>query len=163
MMSVRMIHRHRKQWRTTRCGMTLVEVLAATVLLGVGVSGLMLSATLSLRNQQRCQKRTAATFIAYGKLSEIEAVGPHMWSLSQPSSGTEDLDDASFSWITQTEELGVGELYDVQVEVAWTDAKSSSSVVLQTLLNDFEAVTQEGPESTRRQGAIDANEPTSGN
>jgi len=154
--------RGRREWRVVRRGMTLVEVLVATVLLGVGVSGLMLSATLGLRNQLRCEQRTAATFLAYGKLSEIEAVGPHMWSLSRPTSGTEAQDDVTYTWSVQIVEQGVGELYDVQVEVSWTDARSGGSVTVQTLLNDYEAVTETPPGSSKRKSALDANEPAPG-
>jgi len=152
----------RKDWRAVRCGMTLVEVLVATVLLGVGVSGLMLSATVGLRNQRRCEQRAAATFLAYGKLSEIEVVGPHMWSLGRPSSGTEVQDDVTYHWSVQIAEQGVGELYDVQVEVSWTDVSAGSSVTLQTLLNDYEAVTETTPDESKRKAALDANEPSPG-
>ena len=152
--------RGRRDWCVVRRGMTLVEVLVATVLLGVGVSGLMLSATLGLRNQRRCEQRTAATFLAYGKLSEVEVVGPHIWSLSRPLNGTETQDDVTYAWSVQIIEQGVGELYDVQVDVSWTDASRGGSVAVQTLLNDYEAVTETIPDSSKRKAALDANEAT---
>ena len=85
-----------------------------------------------------------------------------MWSLSRPSSGTEVQDDVTYHWSVQIAEQGVGELYDVQVEVSWTDVSAGSSVTLQTLLNDYEAVTETTPDESKRKAALDANEPSPG-
>src|SRR5688572_472365 len=68
-------------------GMTLIEVLVATTLLGVGVTALLSAATLGLRNQQRSELRAMALCVAQEKLSEIELIGPHVWLLARPSSG----------------------------------------------------------------------------
>ena len=128
-----------------RCcrGMTLVEVLAATVLLGVGVAGLMLSATLGVRNQQRTGHRTAALYLAQAKLAEIEATGPRIWSLSGQTQGSESIGEMSYEWSAMIELMGEGELYDVQVQVSWSGAGDSGSTELETYLNDYRAAALE--------------------
>ena len=73
-----------------RRGMTLIEVLAATVLLGVGVVGLISVATLAMRNQQRTEQRASALCLAQEKLADVELVGPHVWMLGYPTQGSQE-------------------------------------------------------------------------
>jgi type II secretory pathway pseudopilin PulG len=123
--------------------MTLVEVLAASVLLGVGVAGLMLSATLGIRNQQRTGHRTAALYLAQAKLAEIEAAGPRVWSLSGQTRGSESIGEMSYEWSATIELMGEGELYNVQVQVSWSGAGDSGMAELETYLNDYRAAALE--------------------
>ncbi|NLX07913.1 MAG: hypothetical protein GXY33_22455 [Phycisphaerae bacterium] len=121
-------------------GLTLIEALAATVLLGVGVVGLMSSATLGLRNQQRCEHRTAAVYLAEELMNQVAMIGPHIWTLGQPAKGVEARGNVDFEWEVAIESLTAGELFDVQVAVTWQTATDSGTVKLATLLNDYEAV-----------------------
>ncbi len=123
--------------------MTLVEVLVASVLLGVGVAGLMLSATLGIRNQQRTGHRSAALYLAQAKLAEIEAAGPRVWSLSGQTTGSESIGDMSYEWSVAIELMGEGELYDVQVQVNWSGAGDGGTAELETYLNDYRAAALE--------------------
>ena len=133
-------------------GMTLVEVLAATVLLGVGVAGLMLSATLGMRNQQRSGHRSAALYLAQAKLAEIEAAGPRVWSLSGQTRGSEPIGDMSYEWSATINLMGEGELYKVQVQVNWSGAGDSGATELETYLNDYRAAALEA-KGTAGQGS----------
>ncbi len=142
--------------------MTLVEVLVASVILGVGVAGLMFAATLGLRNQQQAEQRIAACFLATGKLGEIEAVGPHTYSLTRATTGSETLGDAAYQWATQIVEQTEGELFRVTVTVDWEGAGGSGRVTFETLLNDYEAAVAALFDEQQREGAIDANRPSTG-
>lgn len=142
--------------------MTLVEVLVASVILGVGVAGLMFAATLGMRNQQQAELRIAACFLATGKLGEIEAVGPHTYSLTRPTTGNEILGDAAYKWTAQIVEQTEGELFRVTVMVDWHGSGGSGSVAFETLLNDYEAAVAELFDEQQREGAIDANRPSTG-
>ena len=62
----------------------LIEALVASVLLGVGVVGLMSAGTLAVRNQRQFEYRTAAMCLAQEKLAEVEVVGPNIWTLGNP-------------------------------------------------------------------------------
>ncbi len=118
--------------------MTLVEVLVATVILGLGVTGLLSAATLAMRNQQRSEQRLQALFVAQERLAEVEMVGAHVYQLGKPSEGSTPVGEEEYQWTVQIEQQVVGELFTVQVDVSWT-GRSAGSVRLATLLNDYEA------------------------
>ena len=138
-------------------GMTLIEVLVATVLLGVGVVGLISVATLSLRNQQRTEHRAAALCLAQEKLAEVELVGPHVWLVGRPMRGQQQQGPIAYDWTLRIDELSAGELYSVLAEVRWAGASSSGTASLETWLNDYRAVAPTtgppGPESVSGRGA----------
>src|SRR5262245_13717990 len=97
--------------------MTLVEVLVATVILGVGVTGLLSATTLAMRNQNRSDARMQAVYVAQERLAEVELIGAHIYMLARPLQGTAQAGDAAYSWNLQIEQQPVGELFSVQVTV----------------------------------------------
>jgi type II secretory pathway pseudopilin PulG len=119
--------------------MTLVEVLVATVLLGVGVVGLLAVGTLAMRNQQRTEQRAAALCLAQERLAEIESVGAHTWSLGLPTRGVRELGGVPYEWTVQIDRLSAGELFSVLVDVNWP-GPGGGRVRLETWLNDYRAV-----------------------
>ncbi len=123
-----------------RRGMTLIEVLAATVLLGVGVVGLMSVATLAMRNQQRTEQRASALCLAQEKLADVELVGPHVWMLGYPTQGSQEQGRVTYDWGVEIDQLPVGGLFSVLVEVRWSGPGGGGAVKLETWLNDYEAV-----------------------
>jgi len=140
--------------------MTLVEVLVASVLLGVGVSGLIMAATLGLRNQQRSEQRITALYLAQEKLAEIEVVGPRIWSLAETPQGVEVRNDVAYEWSVRIEAMTEGELYDVHAQVSWSALGGGGEVELETWLNDYEAATVLGPDQRDRQNPLEASTPT---
>jgi len=139
--------------------MTLIEVLVASVLLGVGVSGLMLAAGLGLRNQKRTEQRAVALYLAYEKLAEIDVAGVRMWSLTAPTSGSETRGGVDYTWSAKTESHTEGELSDVRIEVNWQGrGAAGGKVELATLLNDYKGKTMELPLDKRQGGAMDIKE-----
>ena len=120
--------------------MTLIEVLVATVLLGVGVTGLLSAGVLATRNQGRIDTRTAALWLANEKLSEVDMIGPHAWSVSRPLRGSERRGPRSFNWELDIDPQTVGELFIVTVTVRWTERTGyRGKVTLETWLNDYVA------------------------
>ena len=124
-------------------GMTLVEVVVATVILGVGVAGLMSAATLGMRNQQKSEMRAAALCLAQQKLGEVDLIGAHVWMLARPTSGEEELAGHTYRWTLKIEQQPVGELFAVRVQVEWP-GPGGGSVELETWLNDYAAKVPEG-------------------
>lgn len=118
---------------------TLIEALVSSVLLGVGVVGLMSVATLGQRNSFRSEQRTAAVCLAQEKMAEVEAAGPHLWSLGQPMKGTQTRDRVVYDWAIKIDRLSAGELFDVHVTVDWAGVTGTGSVGLETWLNDYPA------------------------
>ncbi len=127
--------------------MTLLEVLVSTVLLGVGVAGLVSVATLAMRNQQRVDQRSAALCLAQEKLAEVEIIGPHIWSLGHAMQGAEPRGDITYQWSLEIDEMTAGELFSVIVGVAWDSTGGGGAVRIETWLNDYEAVAAPSPES----------------
>ena len=119
--------------------MTLVEVLVASVLLGVGVAGLLSAAALGMRNQGRSEQRIAALYVAREKLAEVETVGPRIWSLTESSQGGERRGNVGYEWNIDITALTEGELFDVEVTVKWQGLSGDGEVELETLLNDYRA------------------------
>ncbi len=131
--------------------MTLVEVLTASVLLGIGVTGLISTATLALRNQQRTDQRTIALYVAQEKLANVELVGARTWSFGHPTEGTEPREEAAYRWTIRIDPLAAGELYSVNVTVEWSGPAGSGEVALETWLNDYEAVALSTEEEREEQ------------
>ncbi len=125
-----------------RQGMTLLEAILAMTLLGVAVVGLMQSATLATRNQQRCNQRMTAVYLAQEKLADVQTIGPHVWSLGHPLRGTEARGTTPYEWNIAIEQQAVGELFTVQVTVTWP-GPGGGEVTLETWLNDYEAKAAE--------------------
>lgn len=146
------------EMRATARAMTLVEVLVATVILGIGVVGLMSAATLGMRNQQRGEYRAVALGLAQAKLAEVERIGPHVWMLARPTSGAESVGDGAYAWTLRIEQKAVGELFAVGVDVTWEQA-AGGMVTLETWLNDYEAQAQTPREQRDRTGPGSANRP----
>ncbi len=129
--------------------MTLVEVLVASVLLGVGVAGLVSSATLAMRNQQRSEHRAMAVCLAQEVLSQVDVAGAHTWVETRPMEGTESRDDIALRWTLAIEQTSVAELHSVRVSIEWLAPGDSGRIELETLLNDYEAVSTL-PQNQRR-------------
>lgn len=117
---------------------TLIEVLVAMTLLGTCVVGLMASATLATRNQQRCGQRVAAMYLAQEKLAEVEMIGPHVWMLGHPTEGNDERDGMVYNWTIRIGQQSVGELFTVEVEVRW-NGPTGGEVAMETWLNDYRA------------------------
>ena len=138
--------------------MTLIEVLVASVLLGVGVAGLILSATLGMRNQQRSGQRMQALYLAQEKLTEIEVAGPRIWSSTQESRGVTARGNVTYEWSVEIDSMTEGELFDVQVRVDWSGSGGDGTVELETLLNDYEAVATFGPQRGSEENPSEASQ-----
>lgn len=144
------LHSARLKSRGTH-GMTLVEVVVATVILGVGVAGLMSAASRGMRNQQKSEMRAAALQMAQQKLSEVDLIGAHVWMLARPMSGEEALGAQTYRWTLKIEQQSVGELFAVHVKVEWA-GPGAGSVELDTWLNDYEAKATQGGETDTATG-----------
>ncbi len=143
--------------------MTLVEVLVASVLLGVGVAGLMSVASMAVRNQGRSEQRATALWLAQEKLAEVELRGPYAWMVSEPTQGMELREGVGYEWTLNIEQEAVGELFTVGVEVNWTAGGSrGGKVELETWLNDYEAAALIPREQREEATPAEANRPSGG-
>lgn len=124
---------------------TLIEALVASVLLGVGVVGLISAATLGMRNQRRVQQRAKAMYMAEELMSQVDMTGAHLFLLGHETNGTEERGDAVYEWRIDIEQQSTGELFSVKVVVDWHEGNCEGNVELSTLLNDYAAMAMDMP------------------
>ncbi len=122
-----------------RPGFTLVEVLVASVLLGIGVAGLIYAGTSSMRAGRRGYMAYAAEDVAAERMAAVRVMGPAGYSLAGEMKGTEERGDTSFSWEVEITRLSAGELHDVVVTVDYQSDGDSGQMVLETWLSDYAA------------------------
>lgn len=115
-----------------QAGFSLIEVLCAVLILGVGISGLTVGMTTALRSSQESEWQTAAAFIAAGRIETMRAEG---YVIEGDDEGECGPDLSQFEWKQSITETAVEGLYDVKVTVL--RAQTGQSIyALQTLLFD---------------------------
>ncbi len=127
-------------------GFSLLEVLLAALLLGLGLSGIMEGITLALRSHGDAARGSTAVLLAEGLMEEICAAG-------LPTSGDSDGDfgDAfpDYRYAQSVREVAPAGLHEVHISVEWGEGDEAVPLYqLSTLL--FEApVAETGmPEET---------------
>lgn len=118
----------------------------ATVLLGVGVAGLMSAATIGLRSQRSAEYRSTALYFAQEKMAELDMTGAGRWTQGYPTKGSEQRFGVDLNWTLALDALEIGQLYDVRLTVNWSAGGRTGQVALQTLLNDYRYLTAESEE-----------------
>ena len=117
--------------RTAKCrGFTLVEVLAALVLVGVVLPVAMRGITLSLRASALARHRLEAAELAQQKIAEHLVVRD-----ASTFNDTGDFGAAwpEYRWASRGGVAGYG-VYDLTVTVTWQDRDRERSVTLATLV-----------------------------
>jgi Tfp pilus assembly protein PilV len=123
-------------WNRPRraAGFTLIEALAAgmilsisSVLIGVGVSQ-------ALASSQRARNYQRAAELMHEVLTKIDIIGPDRVAREGPLDGS--FDDR-FRWEATIESrVAEGDLYDVTVRIIWDVPGGERSVKAHTMIND---------------------------
>lgn len=113
-------------------GFSLVELLCAVLILGVGIVGLIEGMNTSLRSSKEAERQTAAAMLAQGQIELLRADG---YVYEGEDDGTFDPPMDTYAY-TQSVVEGTPEgLYDVTVTI--TDAESGDEIFeLKTKLFD---------------------------
>ena len=98
---------------TNQAGFSLVEVLCAIVILGVGLLGLVQGLTTALLSNKESELQTSATFIAASRIEVLQADG---FLIEGEDSGPCD-DLPLYRWRQIIARTSMEGLYDVQVAV----------------------------------------------
>ena len=134
-------------------GFTLIEAIAATAILGVGVTGIVVAGSAAMVAQREGAKRNTAVMLASGKLSDVDHIGPYQAMLEFPEQGNFEPEYPEYEWQLLIEPELVGQLYTITVEVSWPARNGRASFSMATMLNDSETGeggTAEGAESAER-------------
>jgi len=117
-------------------GFTLVETLAAGMILALAATVLSLSVRQSLRSLRLSRDLQQAAGLCDEVLSKIDTLGPAMILDEGPPGGAFAPPHERFEWSAEITPLAEGDLYDVVVTIEWETAMENRSVRMQALLRD---------------------------
>lgn len=100
-----------------RRGWALIDVIVGGVILGVGLAAIISLAERSLAMQQRAEREIIAAQLLDGLLSEVLALGPVDWMMTQPSDGRCDDPHGDWEWSLTITKQGLGDPYRVYAVV----------------------------------------------
>jgi prepilin-type N-terminal cleavage/methylation domain-containing protein len=122
----------------TNRGFTLVEVLAAGMILALSAAMIGLSVRQSLFSLNKARDYQQAAELLDRVMTKIDLIGPSVVSAEGPMTGQFDPPREKFEWESKIEPLASESwLYEVTVRIAWIDPKGQrQSVEAQTLLFD---------------------------
>jgi general secretion pathway protein I len=117
--------------RRRRSGFTLVEVLAAMVMIAIVLPVIMRGITLATSAASYSRHRTAAAALASLKLNELVATGA--WQ-SGGLSGDFSTEFPGYQWSATVGDWTESDLRQLDVHVTWGAGQSDQSVTLTTLI-----------------------------
>ena len=126
-------------------GFSLVELLCAVLILGVGLVGLVEGMNTALRSSKEAQRQSTAAELARG---QIELLRAEDWVTEGEDEGTFAEPMEAFAWKQSVVETTPEGLFDVTVTI--TDAASGTEIfALKTMLFD-PPVTDEDQKTKKR-------------
>jgi type IV pilus modification protein PilV len=126
-------------------GFSLVEVLCAILILGIGLVGMVHGMTTALRSHHESERQTAAALIAAGQIETLRAEG-YLVHGTEEGTGSGPL--AQYRWEQRITESAIDGLFDVQVSVTYGDSAELLYQV-QTMLFDPPILTRNDDASNR--------------
>ena len=123
------------QCNRRRTGFTLLEALAAAVLLALGVATVFSISSRSLGQAHRLQQRDTAWDILHRQLTLIDAAGITAFVEQGQTSGEVEQTDTTYYWRATVYEEPLDQLYQVEMIVSWESAGRTLSVRAGTMMN----------------------------
>ncbi|MDP7029145.1 MAG: hypothetical protein QF733_02890 [Phycisphaerales bacterium] len=113
-------------------GVALLDVILAALMLGVGLSVTLSLASQALRAEQTGERRLTASWLADEALAMVVAVGPSLYSQSEPTSGYFDPPFDRYEWVLDMNQPSDWGPWDVAATVTWQDRSGPMSVRIAT-------------------------------
>jgi type II secretory pathway pseudopilin PulG len=126
------------KFKRNRKSFTLIETIAATLLLGLSVVVLTGISVNSLRTARSITMDEQAWDLADRQLTMVDFIGVGNYLLSGPTEGTFEGDGATFGWTLGISETSLDFLYDVTVTVRWMQQQRHKQIEAQTRLSGHE-------------------------
>ena len=126
----------------TRRGFTLVEALAALLLVAIVLPVVMRGVSVAARAASSARRNTEAASLAQSKLNELVATQQWRSGYLAGQFDTDDGDNASdYSWSAEATRWSEPYVRQLAVSVTWTSGGAQQSVTLTTLV--YEGKPQE--------------------
>ena len=120
-----------------RSGFTLVEALAAGMILALAGGVLARSTSLAMRSLTKAKEHQRAAELLDRVLTKIDLIGPSRLELEGPTEGDFRPPNDAYRWQAVITPRTSGYLYDVEVRISWPGMDGQSRWVdAQTRLND---------------------------
>lgn len=130
--------------RRSNSGFSLIEVLCAILILGIGLAGLVQGVTTALSSSKDSEVQTAAIFLAAGQLETLRAEG-YLEAGETTGECSEPL--TRFRWRQTVAKTALDGLYDIQIVIE--QAKTGKTLFeLKTMLFDSPASSLDGPSTS---------------
>lgn len=124
-------------------GFTLIEILVALAVVGMGLAALITASGRSTRNAAELRDRTYANWVARNVLTEIrleqEALG------TATRRGEEELGGETWAWEAEIREAGIPVLDQILVRVGRPGADGSIVTISGFRLTEPQAVLRQAP------------------
>ena len=128
-------------------GFSLVEVMCAILILGVGLVGLTQGLTTALRSSKEAERQTSAALVAAGQVETLRAEG---YLIDGESEGTCGEGLSRYRWKQTLSPTAIDGLHDVKVVVE--DAGSGEAIYeLRTMLFDPPLASTRNSSSTPKE------------
>jgi prepilin-type N-terminal cleavage/methylation domain-containing protein len=135
----------------SRAGFSLVEVMCAILILGIGLAGLTQGITTALSASKDAEIQSAAALLAAGQIETLRAEG---YILDGETEGEGEGDLSGYTWVQNVVETQPEGLYEVTVTIRNTET-GVELFELKTMLFDppiiREPDEQQNPNQRRRQ------------
>lgn len=125
------------KFKSNRNSFTLIETLAATLLLGLSVVVLAGISVNSLRTARSITMDEQAWDLADRQLTMVDFIGVRNYLLSGPARGTFEGEGVAFGWTLDISETTLDFLYDVTVTVSWMQQQRHKQIEAQTRLSGY--------------------------
>ena len=120
-------------------GFSLIEVMCAVLILGIGIAGLTQGITTALASSKEAEVQTAAALLAAGAIETLRA---ETYVIEGESEGEGDGPLSNYTWTQNVVQTSTEGLYEVSVTVRKTDT-GSEVFELKTMLFDAPIVRDE--------------------
>jgi len=131
--------------RARRAGFSLVEVLCAILILGVGLVGLVQGITTALSSSKEAELQTTAALFAAGQIETLRADG---FVIEGKTDGTCGPDLDAYQWRQTVSRTAIEGLFDVVVAVEHSTT-GKTIYELETLIFDPLSVSDSTRSGTR--------------
>ena len=128
--------------RTAQLGFTLIEMIVATLILALAITGALSAISNSTRAVEVGERLQTAALLAQNKLTELELETTNMMSGEQQGDFGEEY--PTYRWRTQTDTTEFEKLFKVTLIVSWGENNQGSEREFVTYLrNDADQTPEE--------------------